>query len=343
LGRGPLTANVRPFDPWEAGLTSEQEVSNRENQFRVGSEFDRSFESLEDQFIHWIAGISPIPDGSRALTFALDVYGSLDRGSSQEHATLFRDVAALSRATTEVMLESLPDSGWSQQTHTRLLAEGWPATAPRVLGPAEPGIWRRSPFLDLLTLPGDLSAPESHLQLADWLGEESVSILTSGNDPAETASVFNANVATLADKPQTVQDAMWRAYSAIPGQILTKDQRGIQARELFDHRGDFRLKTLIGVSPTIVEQVTSLLETEVGKHSIHSLQTRKAPRDWRQLPQVSLGLALAARLAARAIQEANDLYEYAQHWYAELATCAPAFVEQDLILAELWLTRWENS
>ncbi len=344
LGRGPLTANVRPFDPWEVGLTPEQEASNRENQFCVGSEFDRSFESLDDQFIRWIAGISPIPEGCKSLTFALDVYGALARGRSHEHAArLFRDVATLSRTTAAALLEALPDSRWSQQTHTRLLAEGWPATSPRADEPVDPGIWRRSPFLGLLTLPGDLSAPESHLQLADWLGEEAVSILTSGNDPAEAASAFNTNVATLADKPQTVQDAVWRAYTAVPGQILTKDQRGIQARELFDHRGDPRLKKLIDVSPTIVEQVTSLLETEVGKRSIHPLQTRKASRDWRQLPQVSLGLALAARLAARSNQEANDLYEYTQHWYAELAICAPAFVEQDLILAELWLTRWENS
>lgn len=344
LGRGPLTASVRPFDLWEVGLTPEQEASNRENQFRIESEFDGSFESLEDRFIRWVAGISPIPDGSQALAFALDVYGTLSRGRDPEDvAILFRDVATLSRAASVALLEAIPDSRWSQQTHTRLLAEGWPATAPRSLGPADPGIWRRSPFLGLLTLPGDLSEPESHWQLAEWLGEESVNILTTGNDPAETASAFNANVATLADKPQSVQDALWKAYTAVPGQVLTKDQRGIQARELFDHRGDFRLKNLIGVSPIIVDQATSLLECDIGKHSLHPLQARKAPKDWRQLPQVSLGLALVARLAARAVREASEMYDYAQHWYADLATCAPTFVEQDLILAELWLTRWENS
>jgi hypothetical protein len=175
------------------------------------------------------------------------------------------------------------------------------------------------------------------------MGADATRILTEGKDSAESVSTFDTNVAILAEKPPTFLNEVWRSYIAIPGQILTRDQRGIQARELFDHRADSRLNDLIRVSPTIVEHTLWLLEGEIGKHAPAPLYARKAPRDWQQLPQASLSLAFASRLAARNVRDARDLYDRARDWYADLADCASAFVEQDLILAELWLTRWEKS
>lgn len=343
-GRGPLTLIARPFDPWEIGFAFEPGTPDTENMFQVGAEYDDERDSLEDRFVLWFAGLSPIPFGDEAIAFALNIYDSIrKRGPHEATEVRLRDIATLSLTTGRALLKALSDSRWSQQSHTRLLAEGWPATAPREHFPTDPEIWRRSPFLGLLTLSGDLTSPESRQLLADWIGMAASSILEEGNDPLAFVSAFDVNVAILAEKPRSFLDEVWRSYTAIPGQILTKDQRGIQARELFDHRSDARLNDLIRVSPSLVDHALWLLEDTVGKHATAPLHTRKTPRDWRQLPQVSFSLAFASRLAARNIPEARDLYDRSRQWYADLADCAPAFVEQDLVLAELWLTRWENS
>jgi hypothetical protein len=54
-----------------------------------------------------------------------------------------------------------------------------------------------------------------------------------------------------------------------------------------------------------------------------------------------MSLALMARMASRKCDEAMAIYHRYRASFAELSFLVPEIVEQDLILAELWLNRWE--
>jgi len=343
LGRGPITVEVRMFDQWGLGTATKRSAATSENSFRLEPGIDLDRNSLEDAFVRWVAGINPLPAVPETMRFILDIYGAMrTHAVTMRSPNLLRELADYTVERGDLFLDAVRTATWSKSSHTRLLAEGWPATAPAGGQPIDLVTWQRSPYLGLLESLGGESSPAFSEVLSTWLGPEACSILEHGIDPERSIGSFgDRNIGVLADLPPEEVDRIWRAVSLVPGPLLSRDQRAINARLLFDQRENQLLARLIDVSPRFVDEVRALLGSCYEESSLEPIDARNAPKTWRQLPQTSLAISFAARLAARDVSRGHELYDYARAWFADLADCAPGFVEQDLLLAELWLTHWD--
>jgi hypothetical protein len=88
--------------------------------------------------------------------------------------------------------------------------------------------------------------------------------------------------------------------------------------------------------------IENFLSREFGDAAAAVVTARLGSTGWTTLPQITITLALLARAAARGSERAQALYEHHKSTHASLAQLAPLMVEQDLILAELWMTRWRT-
>ena len=116
----------------------------------------------------------------------------------------------------------------------------------------------------------------------------------------------------------------------------------IAARQLFDARTSHSLRTLIAASASILTRTTSAINGVFGPGGEAPIDARLGSDGWRNLPALSMALAIVARLAARDVGNSRGMFSIMRDHYALLAEAAPAFVEQDLVIAELWIMNWRN-
>lgn len=341
--RGPAVIATRVEDPWatDAWPALPQRSQNTHH-------LDRPLgpaQTLDDSFLAWVGDNVPLPSTPEALRFATEIYASLRHvRSSRARWELFAGIAELSRARGESFLDAARSGYWSRTTHTRLLAEGWAATAPAAANPLNRTTWTLSPFLGLLEsfsgYPWDGGDVLEHVRIT--LGDPALKILIDGIDPHGAVGAFRREAEIMSDFPKERIDEVWRAAAPVPGALLNADQRLLHARELFDSRISPRTRDIATVSHTMLRTSHAVLQAELGERVRMPIGARSGGDGWPSLPCVSISLSLLARLAARGSTSAADTFARYRSRFAELAEAAPSFVEQDLVLAELWMTRWEN-
>lgn len=341
--RGPAVIATRVEDPWtvdEWPALPQRSENTHHLDLPVGPS-----DTIDDSFLAWVGSDVPLPSTPEALCFAIEIYASLRHTrSSKPRWELFAGIADLSRAQGGSFLDAARSGFWSRTTHTRLLAEGWAATALTAAEPLNRTTWTLSPFLGLLESLGGHRTRKRDLleQVAITLGDPATQILNDGVDPYGAVGAFRREAEIMSDFPKERIDAVWHAAAPVPGALLNADQRLLHARELFDSRTSPRTRDIATASRIMLRASHAVLQAELGERVRVPIGARSGGDGWPSLPCVSISLSLLARLAARGSTSAADTFARYRSRFAELAEAAPSFVEQDLILAELWMTRWEN-
>jgi hypothetical protein len=333
------------YDVWNLPFEPGIAMVDGNNLHRLSADIDFEPNTVEEEFLQWVAGLrSECPDSPDALEFGIEHYAWLGavRGGVKSDR-LYRDFAAMSRNYETGFIDIAMHSDWSRATHTRLLVEGWPATGTIRSRPVNAKTWRRSPFLGLLeSLGRSESAPDLRDAVLSTLGESALSILENGADPHSAIGVFGRNELMASALSPEELDRVWRAVEPIPGALLDPFQRMIHARRLFEMRFDDRLQGLKDAGTEIRRVVRFTIQLEYGEAALAPIAARDSSRGWQSLPMLSLALAFHARMASRGIDPAVQTYQEYLQEFSELAILAPGIVEQDLVLAELWLRRWEK-
>lgn len=343
-GRGPAVVAVRVEDPWSESVWPDSLQRHDDNTHHLELPAVIA-ESLDDQFLCWVGGNLPLPATTESLAFAIDIYASLRAArSTRPKPALLAEVADLSRDLGSSFLDAARKGSWSRRSHTRLLAEGWAATAPTSSEPIRNATWALSPYLGVIeSLRLIRKAPAGLLEVADSvLGPAARSILEDGTDPHAAVGAFRHEAEILATWPAERVDAIWRAAAPVPGALLNADQRMLHARELFDSRVLPLTREAAASSRVVLRATHEVLQNALGDRVRGPIRARTGSEGWPSLPCISLSLSLLARLAARGHDAANQAFTRYRSRFADLAEAAPSFIEQDLVLAELWMTRWEN-
>jgi hypothetical protein len=164
-----------------------------------------------------------------------------------------------------------------------------------------------------------------------------VADLLSGTDPFANAGHLDAS-AEVFDSQAAMREEFVRQTALVPTGLLTGDSRVIAAMEFVKQRREPRLEWLIKNAHKVVdetERMLRILDDPVGQAAFNARRHLAATGGWRVVPAVSLGLALAARHAARGNATAAGWLPRQSRIWADLATVAPQMVTIDLIVAEL--------
>lgn len=342
-GRGPAWVTARVLDPWARSTWPKYPLVKDENSRHLDLPVTAG-SGIEHSVIAWVAGESPLPEGDDAFRFALSVYGSLRAARTDvPRWQLRKDVATRSRELDWEFVEAARESNWSRSTHTRLLVEGWAATGTAAGRPLNSTTWTLSPFLGLLESSRVEGTDRAGLEdiMATVLGDSARQTLVEGTDESASVGAFRGNAEILSDWSKERVDEVWSAVAPVPGALLNTDQRLIHARELFDSRVTPDARTLATTSRGILRRSHIVLQDELGERVRTLIRARSGGEGWPSLPCLSITLSLLARLAARGSSAAAQTFELYRSGFGDLAAAAPSFVEQDLVLAELWMTHWE--
>lgn len=342
--RGPAIIAARVEDPWTIEEWASEPPRRDGNSHHIDLPV-LDVKTLDDSFLAWVGGELPLAMTSSALPFALDIYGTLSRArTARPRYELFSEIGELSRAQGDHFLDAARSATWTRATHTRLLAEGWAATAKAGDAPIDAKTWTLSPFLGVIESLGGWLEDSGELSehLVAVLGEPAVAILERGTDSCAAVGAFKQEAEILSDWPKERIDAVWRAAAPIPGALLNADQRLLHARELFDSRLSQQTRDIARMSHGILRTVHPVLESEIGARVLTPIRARSGSDGWPSLPCLSISLSLLARLGSRGSANAAVAFDRYRSRFADLAATAPSFVEQDLVLAELWMTHWEN-
>jgi len=188
----------------------------------------------------------------------------------------------------------------------------------------------------LIEAPPDGLASECWRTLRDVYGDEIISILVGGGDPAFKGGSF-ANAKSLSELPVDDQDYIISQARLVPRALLDLDSRSSAALSLFQLRDDPQLLSVGRDGRKRLKLQSEILRDWQWDAALTLLEARADAQNrggWLSLSAQSIGFGLVARLAAQGDEHAKrHLDADFRHWLA-IAECAPQIVTVDLVLAE---------
>jgi hypothetical protein len=345
MGRAKIL--LRVDDPWSPSPWPEILDRNDPNVFDLTMlPLQESDESVEGKFSRWLEGSGEMPSGASALPLAAQILALLGKfESTRPYAWIRSQISGLFASHPTLFLDTAMQTPLEPSVLMRLVVDSDLAATGSEIPPPVPGSWPLNSFLGLV---GDYegtqeaSDPEFISNLENFAGRDALTLLDTGTDPHAKIGRFDDNTPMLSQFPLERLEQIWAAASPIPGRLLQQDSRMIAARQLFDARSSRTLGDLTSGSQPILKRLKSAIFGVLGSGGVDPIDARIGADGWRNLPALSIALAIVARLAARDLGNTRGLYAVLRNYYAQLAEAAPAFVEQDLVIAELWIMNWRN-
>jgi hypothetical protein len=161
--------------------------------------------------------------------------------------------------------------------------------------------------------------------------------LLEGRDPYAAAGRLTESAEVFKAAPPAMREEFIRQIGLVPTGLLSADARRMASIDLVQRLEDPRLEWLLRNSHVVVdeaERLSRIIGDEVAAAAIQARRHQKG-KGWFQIPAASLGLAFAARHAARGNDVARQWLERRSRTWADLAGAAPQMVTIDLICAEL--------
>ncbi|MFE7956343.1 hypothetical protein [Streptomyces sp. NPDC057413] len=220
-------------------------------------------------------------------------------------------------------------------------------------------VWRQAPLCALLLtapllpyLSGDpaYDAAELYPQEAELLGEvdqflgdTAIELLAGQADPSGPVGRFDAQTRALDRLPELQQQAVWRSARVVPRGLLDPDTRADAAWQAFRARRDLQHHATREEFRDGLDAVAIFLDD--GHPDLAQAFRGRDPGQlhgpgeaWMRIPQLSLGCALIARLAAAGDARAAGLERGLRHLWTPLASHAPDLTAVDIALAECLVT-----
>ncbi|WBP89963.1 hypothetical protein [Kitasatospora cathayae] len=311
----------------------------------------------------YLAGLGPLPSEAGALPrLWLLAARSRDLRETGVRAEVLRDCCAVLAAAPEESLVAAAEAGLrSTELAPVMVASGLSAHgAVEVAEPEEVlKVWRTAPLAALLlsspllpylsglgAYPADELYPLEQATIAEagaFCGPSLSAVVSGGTDPAGRTGRFDATTRLLNELPPRQQEALWQSLGVVPQAVLDSESRAAAAWEAFRVRRPLSRYDSDGQFAEWVEAVGRLLRegrgegpgTPAAAFEARSPGPLREPGEsWMLVPQLSLGFALVARLAAWGDRQAAGLERQARPLWTSLAFIAPALTVVDLALAE---------
>lgn len=344
---GNATVALKIQNPW---LPEEWPVApprDEFNSFNVEMLPLSSSDGDEYAIQNWLAGLSGFPQ-QIAVDFLINIYVQLLNDSVLERLPPGNYLSEIATHIAQSGLEfvsAINDSEISSAAFISLLVESGLSAEISEQRSIPVSMWDRKPTLALLFKAGFEQEDFGYTTSRKTAFGAVVEIIMAGDeDPFASVGSFKTPLAEALDQmnPERLDEVM-AAARAIPGRLLDKDERMIHARELFNARHSPSLSELSNQSHKVLRLISDCVEKELGEMGSFPIQARSSEPGWLSLPAVSIALALINRLAARHNRRAIELANILRPHYTNLTKAAPSFVNQDLVLAELWLSGWEET
>ncbi len=344
---GRATVVISVDNPWVPATPPPRPDRHGGNAFSVKvGRLTEVLDTEERGFRRWLAGMGDCPVHPDGLPIALKIYSLIPSYAPFEHVDRMRsELAAAVRANRTRLMDAVLATDVNLSEIMRLLIEADVVTVPRELWESSPALWTFSAALGVIADTDELGGAGQDdfcENVLRYLGEPGAQILRSGCDPEAKRGRFGESYVWLLRRPDQQVEDLWRAVSIVPLALLDESSRTEAAYQLFRARGVKRLRRTVGHSEEILSVAETALQLDLGAPAIEPITSRRFQPGWGNLPAVSLALALIARGAARGKAACAAVFDVVRDEYARLAAAAPAIVEQDLGLAELWITRWED-
>ena len=338
-GEGEVRVVIRVEDPWVPFEWPRDYPSRTFNTFDVtlGSLTD-SRGGSEQGFRSWLQRSAPCTVGPSGLPLAISLYASDDVAKFRVQGDVLRD--ELARAMS-VHREYLPGA-YSQAVVQTAPIDLFVAAEVTTLPPSGyvhgAALWESSPLLAVLANTNSLESVSDDLDRV--LGESANQILDAGIDPFGPQGRFGPNEEVLARWPADRIESVWKSVNPVPGRLLDAETRVIAAKQMFDQRA--RIPFDIRAAANLLAAVKSVVEKEYGDAASSPITARSGAPGWASLPTLTIAFSLVERSTGREVEGANALHKLTKPYLVAMARMSPKLVEQDLILAELWITRWSS-
>jgi hypothetical protein len=338
-GEGELRVVLRVEDPWVSYEWPSTYPSRTFNVFDLQlGELNDARGEYDQGFRSWLKRRSPCPVDPSALPLALSLYVGNDITKYRTPVMeLRRDLAEAIALNREYVPAAYPQSA-AGVAPIDLFVDADVVALPPAWYSHGATLWESSPLLALLANSHSLASVSDDLNRV--LGESATRILNDGIDLLAAQGRFGANEELIARWPADRIETVWKSINPIPGRLLDAETRIIAAKQIFDNR--WRIPFDQNEAATLVSLTQQVLHRAYGDKGNVPMQARFGSPGWASLPAYTLAFSLAARARARKVEGAGELHKRTKPYLVALASMAPKLVEQDLILAELWLTRWST-
>ncbi|MFG3510174.1 hypothetical protein ACGF5F_32275 [Streptomyces sp. NPDC047821] len=220
-------------------------------------------------------------------------------------------------------------------------------------------VWRQAPLCALLlTAPllpylsgapaydvGELYPEEAELlgEVGQFLRDDAMTVLAGHADPSGSVGRFDAQARALDQLPELQQQAVWHSARVVPRGLLDPDTRADAAWQAFRARKDLQYHATREEFSEALDAVSIFLDD--GHPDLAQAFRGRGPgrlhgpgEAWMPIPQLSLGCALIARLAAAGDARAAGLERGLRHLWTPVASHAPDLTAVVIALAECLVT-----
>ncbi|MFD8664811.1 hypothetical protein ACFV1U_05355 [Streptomyces microflavus] len=311
----------------------------------------------------YLAGRGTLPRGADALPYQWIVAArgrDLQACGAKETAPA-ECRSALGEAGPTALTEAAGSALRSGELASVLAGSGLAAL--RIREVADPAavrqVWRQAPLCALLlTAPllpylsgapaydvGELYPEEAELlgEVGQFLGDAAMTVLAGHADPSGSVGRFDAQARALDQLPELQQQAVWRSARVVPRGLLDPDTRADAAWQAFRTRRDLQHHAMREEFSESLDAVSIFLDD--GHPDLAQAFRGRDPgrlhgpgEAWMRIPQLSLGCALIARLAAAGDARAAGLERGLRHLWTPVASHAPDLTAVDIALAECLVT-----
>ena len=342
---GPLSTTVRIDDPWAPEPVPSWPDAWEARLSLTGGHLvtDDAEETMLSAFLAGEGPLSsPVTDLPRLwTTVGLVKTLRLDERPAETRLALEQLLQENPASALVALPQCSLDTDMLPQTLIRA-GLAWCPVAPGTFDPSQLDWSRRGIVASALLLPA-MTAQEvtAAADAAGQVAGEALDAVLSGKDPHSKVGRYDTQT-DMYDRMSSEQRELLKGAAAfIPAGLLSADARAQAALELLENRLDGRLSLVTRHAESTLEQVVRLLSMISSTAGLAAVNARRHPGDqrgWRSLPALSMGLAFAARHAARGNETAAGWVPRQRSIWVDLAKVTPDLVTIDLVLAELTLS-----
>ncbi|KQW06234.1 hypothetical protein ASC66_06810 [Leifsonia sp. Root4] len=336
-GEGEARVVLRIDDPWVRFEWPREYPSRSVNIFDLDlGELADDRGGPDQGFRSWLTRRSDCPTDPSGLPLAISLYAGRDITKFRTSAELLRNDLARAIADNREFLPAAYPLSAVGAVPVDLFVAADVVTLPPAGYPHGADLWESSAFLAVLANSNSLSSVSDDVRRV--LGESADRILMEGTDPFASRGRFGPNEEVIARWPEDRIETVWKSVNPVPGRTLDAGSRIIAAKQMFDQR--WRISFDMREASHLLQVVETALQRTFGDEANAPMRARAGSSGWCSLPTLTISFALIARAAARNVSGASELHERTKPFLLGLARMSSKLVEQDLILAELWMTRW---
>lgn len=336
-GERHCRVSVRIHDPWVPHRWSNAYPGRGENLLDVKlGELTDDRGGVDQGFRAWLDGSAPCKVTPESLPLALELYADGDLWMFSSSADELRVQLAEAISAIRHHVPSRYQGLTAPHPPVDLFVAADVVTLPPTPIAIEPELWNAAPVLAVLASAGATREYQDDVERV--LGENALVLLETGRDTLAATGAFRKNAEIVSAWPAERIEAVWASPNPIPGRLLDESTRSIAAKEMFDQRRriPFDIREAVG----LLSVAHSALKRALPLEECDPINARNANPGWTQLPAMSIAFSIAARAAAYGVEGAASLHELSKPFLESLARMSPRLVEQDLILAELWMAHW---